>query len=130
MKRIIPKLFNETTFISINDGTLRMYEADDGLMEILGQATSIRVHGFVYEKTDANATAELKFYESSVGGDVVEKGAQIGSAVDLSAVGATFGTVSGPFCGRVKAILEVSDATTTSGKKFHMDIGLTLILES
>ena len=130
MKRIITNLLGETTFISYDDGSARKYESDDGLIEVLGQASSMRVHAFVYERTDANSKAELKLFESSVDGDVAEKGTQIGNTIDLSAVGATIATVSGPFCGRVKAHLDVSDSGAAGGKKFHMDIGVTLILDS
>ena len=129
MKRTTLALLEGKTFISNSAGAVRKYWMDDGLIEVLGQATSMRVHGFVFEKTDANARATLKFFESSVAGDVMEKGAQIGGNIDLSALGSTFANVTGPYCGRVMAVLEIDDTVPAAQKKFHMEVGITLILD-
>jgi hypothetical protein len=113
-------------------GGPRPYHMDESLYDVLGQAVSIRVHGFVYEKTDSDAKAILKFYESSLDGIPLDKGTQIGSDIDLSSVGATYANVQGPFCGRVQAVLEIKDgnATPANQKKLHIEVGLTLILDS
>jgi hypothetical protein len=129
MKRVITNLFPTGAYISDAAGAVRTYEMDEGLVEVLGQAASMRVHGYVWERTDATARATLRFFESSVDGDVQDKGAQIGAAIDLSAMGPTFSTVSGTFCGRVFARLEIDDSAATNQKRFEMEVGVTLIIE-
>jgi len=129
MKRVISKLFSGETFVSETGGAVRTYRMDESLIEVLGQASSIRVHAYVYEKTDATARAVVEFYESSVDGSVDGYGALIGSAIDVSTAGETLSNVAATFCGRVMAILEIDDSAATNQKKFHMVIGVTLILD-
>jgi len=126
---VISKLFSGETFVSETGGAVRTYRMDESLIEVLGQASSIRVHAYVYEKTDATARAVVKFYESSVDGSVDGLGALIGSAIDVSTTKETFGDVSATFCGRVMAILEIDDSAATNQEKFHLVIGVTLILD-
>ncbi len=130
MKRNITNLFPAGAYISDTGGNPREYEMDEGLIEVLGQAASLRVQGFVCERTDATARATLRLYESALEGDTKQKGALIGSAIDLSAVGSTFSTVTGPFCGRVMAKLEIDDSAATNQKRFQMEVGITLFLDS
>ena len=128
MKRIIKNILGSTSFVSMPDGNTRAYPTEETMAEVLGQADKLRFHAHVFEKTDTNARASLRLFESSVDGPVDKLGAQIGSTFDLSATGATFAMVNGPFCGRVTAILEVYDSTTTAQKRFQMALGVTLFM--
>ena len=129
MKRVVT-LFPVGEYNSKSDGGIRMYEADPGLVEVLGQAKDIRLHAFT-ERKDANAVATLRLYESSLPGRPDMKGKQLNDPAGyvLSNAECTLTTVSGPFCGRLQAQLEVKDSAAANPMSIVLEVGATLILD-
>jgi hypothetical protein len=130
MNRIVI-LFPLGDYPSNADGTQRVYEMDESLMEVLGQAKSMLLHSYVHDKSANNAGAKVRLYHSALDGQPDEVGKEYGEGYDVSASGAVIQTIEGPFCGRVLATLGVLDTSQPSAtqKVFRMEIGATLILD-
>jgi hypothetical protein len=131
MSRVVI-LFPLGDYYSQNNGTPRMFQMDESLIEVLGQAKEILVHHRVEDKLDANSGATLTFFHSSLEGDVLNVGMQVTNGLDVSSQPKDIQTVHGPFAGRMMAVLDVRDATQggpVSQKYVRLEIGATLIMD-
>jgi hypothetical protein len=125
MKRKITNPFPGTNFPSAGSEP-RIYQHDEGLCDVIGQAKDIRINAFVYRHDNA-ALAVLKFFEASLPGRPSMVGKQICSPINLLAENPTIAQVSGPFCCRVEVVLEID--STGAQSEVQLDLGLTLIIE-
>jgi hypothetical protein len=75
--------------------------------------------------------ATLRLYESSVGGPPDKYGKQLNDpdGYVLTNSECYLTTVSGPFCGRLRALLEVKDSAVTNPMSITLEVGATLIIE-
>jgi hypothetical protein len=128
MKRLVTLFKGQ--FSSKGDGNTRTYEADDSLTLVLGQAKDIRLHAYTFVK-DNNAVATLRLYESSIEGPPDAFGKQLNdpNGYVLTNSDCYLVTVSGPFCGRLRAMLEVKDSAAANPMSITIEVGATLIIE-
>jgi hypothetical protein len=123
-------LFPAGIYSSKSDGGKRQYAVDEGTGDALGQADSLRLHFYTHRR-DATVVAALRLYESSLSGPPDIKGKEL-SPPGGYVIGnneCQMENVLGPFCGRLKAILEVEDDNTTNPMSITLEIGATLFFE-
>jgi hypothetical protein len=128
MKRVNVDWVSSEIFAS-DGANVRVYEHPEGQCDVNGQAAGLRFHAYFYRR-DANCTARLKVFESSLPGRPSKKGSTIAD-VDLfyQNPNPKIVQVNGPFCGRVEAILEIGSGDGNPAG-VHMEIGVTLLLDS
>jgi hypothetical protein len=129
MKKLM-LLFPVGIYSSKSDGAKRQYEVDEGKGDALGQADDLRLHIYTHRR-DATVVATLRLYESSLDGPPDIKGKEL-SPPGGYVIGndeCQLEDVSGPFCGRLKAVLEVEDDNTTNPMSITLEIGATLFFE-
>ena len=126
MKRNVT-LFARKTYPSPT-GAVHLYTHDPGLVDVLGQAKSIRFQIFVYKKS-ATAQMDLKVYESADADTAPRDTGNLVTTINRAVVGGHFQTVTGPLCGRIEVTLGISDTGGPAAQDMDLEVYATLILE-
>jgi hypothetical protein len=128
MKKLM-LLFPVGIYSSKSNGGKRLYEIDAGTGDALGLADDLRLHIYTHRR-DATVVATLRLYESSLDGPPDIKGKEINpSGYVIGNNECQMEDVSGPFCGRLKAVLEVEDSGAANPMSITLEIGATLLFE-
>ena len=126
MKRNVT-LFPRDTYPSPT-GAIQMYTHDPALVDVIGQAKTIRFQIFVY-RMSATARATIRVYESANPDSAPRDTGNMHTAIVRAAVGAHFQDVTGPLCGRIEVILEIDDSGGPAAQDMDIEVFATLILE-
>ena len=130
MKKIFT-LFPSRTYPT-PDGTLTYFFAPPELWNQIGMAKTLRVQMRGARRSDPNAYARVRFYETCIpDGRPSNVGIEITATVQLTtSMTPDLVTVSGPFAGRVEPVLEVWDSDSNDDPMdITLEVHVTAILE-
>ncbi len=126
MKRNVT-LFPRSNYAT-STGNIQLFTHDPGLIDVLGQAKTIKFQVFVYKKSPT-AQMDLKVYESADSSSMPRDNGNLVTPINRTGLGGIFPTVTGPLCGRIEVCLEISDTAGPNPQDMDLEVFATLIIE-